>query len=71
MDILRFTIHRYCPLSLNVSGENLMVKVVVVGVVSCVTIGNSLLPSLTFIQVTLGRGVRSDAIVTVHMREKV
>ena len=48
-----------------------MVKVVVVGVVSCVTIVNSVLPPVTFIQVTLGRGVRSEAIATVHMREKV
>ena len=48
-----------------------MVKVVVIDVVSCVTIGNSVLPPVTFIQVTLGRGVRSDDIVTVHTREKV
>ena len=46
-----------------------MVRVVVVGVVSCVTIGNSVLPPVTFIQVTLGRGVWSEAIVTVHTRE--
>ena len=53
------------------SGENEMLRVVVVGVVCSVAVGNVVLPPVTFIQVTLGRGVSSVGIVTLHTREKL
>ena len=70
--ILRSDIHRYRPLSLNVRGENEMVRIVVLDMVIALAITGAVLPPSSSIltHVTLGVIDKAPSVVTVQVREK-